>query len=244
METGTTEASHAGGDAANVESGSGVTVDREGTLRLSRASAAFLRVLALASAVAGAWLIDGASRAGLSLGILLLVLSLGSAAIVLGGETFGPDAEGPLDLSARLALGLLGGLLAGLTQAALTRIGGATGLFGLLGVGIDSRLAASEWALRCAWGSGLGLAFGVLFRRLPGTSSVRRGAWFSLLPTAYLLLYYYPITLGVGLLGMRLGFLTPFVVAFVNLVPGAVAGAVMGWGERTDLAPISRPLVG
>ena len=75
--------------------------------------------LALVAAVAGAQVMETGTRLGITGGILLLVAALGLAAVAVGGRPYGPAVEGPLDVSSRIGLGLLGGLLAGLFHGVL-----------------------------------------------------------------------------------------------------------------------------
>lgn len=210
---------------------------------VSRAGAGAALAVALAAGGAGAWLVSAGSRGPVVTGTLLLVAALAAAAVGVAGRPWGPATEGPLDLSTRIALGALGGGLAGVAHGALQWLAGTAGLLDLPGIGVQPGVTLSQWGMRAVSGVALGLAFGLLLRRIPGRSHVERAAWFSLLPTLYMWLWHYPTVLGVGLLGIRVGILTPLVVALFNLAAGVVAGAVMAWGERTELAPLSRPLV-
>lgn len=200
--------------------------------------------LALVAAVAGARFLETGTRLGITGGILLLVAALGLAAVAIGGRPYGPGIEGPLDVSARIGLGILGGLLAGLFHGVLTEVTGGLGLNVWLGVGIDVDLSAADWAMRAVYGSAWGLALGVLYPIVPGGGFAARGATFSLLPSCYLLFVVYPVFMGLGLLGVRQGLLTfPFVL-LGNALAGVLAAWVISWGETTDLAPVSDPLVG
>lgn len=207
-------------------------------------AARLLGALALVAGLAGAGLVGLGTRAGISGGILLLIAAVGLAAIAIGGRPFGPVVEGPLDLSARIGLGLLGGFLAGLLHALLTQLSGDVGLIRLLGVGIDAQLGATEWWLRAAKGSLWGVGLGVFYPLVPGAGFVRKGAYFSLVPSLYTLLVVYPAFLGFGILGVRLGVLTFSVVVIGNAAAGVLAAWAVSWGERTDEAPVSAPLVG
>jgi hypothetical protein len=202
-----------------------------------------LGVLALIAGLAGARLMELGTRIGISSGVLLLVVALGLAAVSIGGRPFGPDVEGPLDLSARMGLGLLGGVLGGLLHGGLTALTGSFGLTLLAGVGIDVDLSAAEWLLRALKGSVWGLGLGVFYPILPGRRFIQKGATFSLLPSLYTLLVVYPVFLGFGIFGTGQGLLTfPFVL-IGNALAGILAAWVISWGERTDVAPVSAPLV-
>ena len=199
--------------------------------------------LALVAAVAGARVIETGTRLGITGGILLLVAALGLAAVAIGGRPYGPAVEGPLDVSSRIGLGLLGGLLAGLFHGILTEVTGGLALTAYLGVGIDIELSAAEWTMRAVYGSAWGLALGLLYPAVPGDGFAVKGAVFSLLPSLYTLLIVYPVFLNLGLLGVRQGAFTfPFVL-IGNALAGLLAAWVVSWGETTDLAPVSDPLV-
>lgn len=202
-----------------------------------------LVLVALLAGLAGAELVGSGSRIGITGGILLLVAALGLGAVAVGCRAFGPGVEGPLDLSARIGLGLLGGVLAGLFHGVLTELAGSSGLTLAMGVGVDVDLSGAEWLLRVVHGAVWGLAFGVAYRVVPGEGFAGKGATFSLLPTFYTLFVVYPVFLGLGLLGVRQGLLTFPLVLLGNALAGVVAAWVISWGERTDLAPVSRPLV-
>lgn len=89
----------------------------------------------------------------------------------------------------------------------------------------------------------MGVALGVLYPLVPGRGFAGKGALFSLLPSMYTLLVVYPVFLGLGLLGVRQGFLTFPLVLLGNAFAGIVAAWVIAWGGETDLAPVSAPLV-
>lgn len=227
------------GDAVMSE---GVTETRAGSGRMS-AMAAGIGAIAVFSGVAGVALLNAGSRLGIEGGIMLLVVALGLAAVALGGRPFGPAEEGPLDLSARLGLGLLGGALAGLAHGVLTEAAGGSGLTLLLGVGIDVELSAAQYLMRALSGSAWGLGLAVLYPLIPGNGFAEKGATYSLLPSLYTLFVVYPVFLGLGLLGVRQGFLTFPLVLIGNAVAGLIAAWVISWGASTDLAPVSDPLI-
>lgn len=174
-------------------------------------------------------------------GVLLLVASLGLVATAVGGVGYGPDVEGRLDLSARLAAGLLGGALGGIAHLLVAWALGLVDLPGLLGVDLTVWLTAGELAGQAATGTLWGLAFGVLYPWLPGEDPVGRGLGFSAVPALWTLAVVFP-DLKYGLFGLELGALTFVVVGVHHLVWGVVVGAVVRWAERTDVAPLSRPL--
>ncbi len=202
-----------------------------------------LGAIGLAAGLGGVGLLDMGTRIGIEGGILLLVAALGLLAVAIGGRPFGPAVEGSLDLSSRLGLGLLGGALAGLVHGLLTVAAGSIGLTLLFRVGIDVDLSAGQYLFRALYGSAWGLALGALYPLIPGDEFAGKGTTFSLLPSLYTLFVVYPVFLGLGLLGVRQGFLTfPFVL-LGNAIAGLVAAWVISWGAETDLAPVSDPLV-
>jgi hypothetical protein len=207
-----------------------------------------LAVMAIAAAGGGLYLLEAASvssralKTNLSGGILLLIVSLAAIAVLLGGRAFGPRAEGPLDLSARIGLGFLGGLLGALTSAATQWGLGLIQIPILFGVAMTGELSNWGAILHVTGGAVWGTLFGVLMPLVPGRTIPSRGAMFSLVPTLYVLLFTFPFEQDVGWFGVGLGVLTFVFVALYNLIWGVVTAGVLAWGERTSLAPVSRAL--
>lgn len=197
-----------------------------------------LGLVALAGAVLA---LRGLDRTGMSAGILLLVAALGLLATAVGQGRWGPEEEGRLDLSARLAVGTLGGLLGGLAYLVAAWLGELCGIPGLLGSGWEVRLGAGAWASRAAFGAGWGLLFGLTLRRIPGRGPVGRGLLFSLAPALWVLLVTFP-GLEFGWFGAGLGVLTFVPVVLYHLAWGAVVGSCLRWARDTELAPLSRRL--
>jgi hypothetical protein len=193
--------------------------------------------------VAGGRLLLAGTSTSVSAGVLLIVGALGGAGVALGSLSFGPTQEGATDLSARIGLGLLGGVLAGLFHGALTEFAGWLDIGVMLGVGLDSSLMSADWMYRATLGSVWGLVLGVVWHYLPGGSAAARGASFGLLLAVWQLFFVYPFRMGLGIAGVEVGLgLIPLVV--VGLVAsGILAGRVIGWGSRTALAPVSAALV-
>jgi hypothetical protein len=197
----------------------------------------------LAAAFSGVAWVQTGSPLGLQGGILLIVLALGLLAVAIAGHPHGPEVEGALDLSSRLGLGLLGGILGGLAHGVATEALGSVELTVLLGVGVDVDLSAAEYLVRAIHGAAWGIGLGLLYPWVPGDGFAAKGAMFSLLPSLYTLLVVYPVFLGLGLLGVRQGFATFPLVLLGNALAGAIAAWVIAWGGETDLAPVSAPLV-
>lgn len=199
------------------------------------------RVASLATLGGGAFLL-ATGRGSESLAILLVIAGLAMAGVLLGGGLYGPEVEGRLDLSARLGLGLLGGVL-GAFATVLARLA-------LVGLGIDRALDVTlpagwtglELAMHVGSGATWGLVFGLLFPHLPGSTPGGRGALFSLVPSLYVLLKVYPMDRGIGVFGAELGTWLFLFVFALNLLWGAVTGATVGWGGTAEDAPVSRPI--
>lgn len=199
-------------------------------------------VAALGLAAGGALLVQGGDRGRVAGGVLLAIAALALAAVALGGAPYGPGVEGRLDLSTRLALGLLGGLLGTGVAIAGQWTLTALGIPDLLRVELPRLEATGGAGLRFLGGGVWGLVLGVLLPWVPGPGVLARGAVFSLLPSLYALLVAFPAELDAGWLGLELGALTFVFVLLLNALWGIVAAGTLGWGERTDLAPLSAPL--
>lgn len=199
--------------------------------------------IAAACLVGGALLLGGGTQSGITAGVLVSIGGLAALALSLGSPAHGPEVEGPLDLSSRIALGLLGGLLGGLAHGAVTWLAVESGLLGLLRTSIDPQLGASGWAVRALLGPVLGLILGVWYGGIPGRNFVSKAAMFASIPTLIAWVDYFPRQLGEGLLGLRLGFATPLVVLAGFVLAAVVMTSVVVWGDRTEHAPLSRPLV-
>ncbi|MEN8144070.1 MAG: hypothetical protein ABFS14_03885 [Gemmatimonadota bacterium] len=191
----------------------------------------------------GALLLSGGTQSGVAAGILVAIVGLAALALSLGSPAHGPEVEGPLDLSSRIALGLLGGLLGGLAHGAVTWLAAGSGFLDLLGTSIDPRLDGSGWAVRALLGPVLGLIMGVWYGGIPGRNFISKAAMFASIPTLIAWVDYFPRQIGEGLLGLRLGLATPLVVLAGFVIAAVVVSSVLVWGDRTEYAPLSRPLV-
>ncbi len=193
-------------------------------------------------AIAGGRLLLVGSTSAVSAGVLLIVAALAGAGVALGSLPFGPGTEGPVDLSTRIGLGLLGGLLAGLLHGVMTEMAGWLGVASALGAGIDVNLSAAEWWSRSMLGSVGGLFLGLSWQFLPGRGNDQRGAAFGLLLAVWQLFFVYPFRLGLGVAGIDAGAGVVPLVLVGLIVSGALAGRIIGWGGKTSLAPLSAPL--
>lgn len=193
--------------------------------------------------IAGARLLLMGDRLALTGGVLLCAAGIAAAGVAVGSPAYGADVEGRLDLSTRLGLGLLGGLLAGLAHGVLTLSAGWLGLPGLLGTGLDVELSAIEWWNRASAGAIWGLALGAVYPLLPEGSFAKRGATFGLLVALLQLFYVYPFRLGLGLAGLDLGWGVVPLVALGTVLAGIVAAWPIAWAARRTDAPLSEPLV-
>ena len=196
------------------------------------------RVVSLACLAGGAYLIS--SGGPVSGSILLLVIGLGATGVAIGAGDYGTRTEGPLDLSARLGLGLLGGALGGATVLITRWALVSLGIPEAMGVELTAVWSGSG-ALLADLGSATvwGMVLGIVYPHVPGLTGGGRGALFSLVSSLYVLLWVYPGE-GLGLFGVELGGLAFAFVIGLNAVWGAVTGSAIGWGETTEEAPVSR----
>lgn len=193
--------------------------------------------------IAGARLLLLGDRLSLTGGVLLCVAGLAAGAVGVGSTPYGVGVEGRLDLSTRLGLGLLGGLLAGLGHGVLTLVAGWLDLPGLLGAGLDLHLGVAAWWNRVVAGAIWGVALGAVYPILPAGSFLKRGATFGLLLALFQLFYVYPFRLDLGLAGLDLGWGVVPLVGAGAILAGALAAWPLAWAERgTDGSP-SAPLV-
>ncbi len=206
-------------------------------------TAVILLTVTIVLGLAGARLLISGGRSAITGGILLLIGALAAEAVAFGGRAWGPEVEGSLDLSSRLGLGVLGGMLAGLFHAILTLSAGWTGLAALLGSGIDVQLSAADWGVRLLHGVAWGFLLGLAWRLIPGADFVGKGLVFSLVVSAYVLLIRFPFFVGVGFLGIEFGVFTSVLVLVGNALAAVLAAGVIAWGARSPDRPVSQPLV-
>lgn len=226
-------------DGGDVEK-TGVTARREeapGAIPPAVAAA-----VAALSGLAATWLFARGTPATISGAVLAAVVGLAAIAVVLGAEAYGADVEGPLGLSTRLGLGLLGGFLGALVSAAAEWLLGGLGITLALGVEITGRFSAAALGQHVLGGAVWGLIFGAALPVLPGGTVLRRALIFVPVPALWMLLKVFPVDRGVGALGVELGALTFLFVLLFWWLWALTAGWLMAWGARTTSGPLDRPL--
>ena len=200
-----------------------------------------LRIAGLLLAYGGVVMLGRLDRTGVSAGVLLLVAALALLGVGIGRAGESPDAGGRLDLSTRLAVGLLGGGLGGLAYLAVALAGDAVGVPDLFGSGWVVSADAARWGSEAARGAVWGVVLGLVLPWLPGRDPLRQGAVFAVVPALWVGLVTFP-GLEFGTFGVRLGTLTMVSVLLYHGVWGLVAGGALRWARETEHAPLSRPL--
>jgi hypothetical protein len=136
--------------------------------------------------------------------------------------------------SALFAVCFVAGLLGALANSLFLWGAGEWGLSNLIGVKIAPNLKTSWLYPRMIFGGlwGLGYFFTVGVPR-HRRYWVRKGLWFSLLPSALTLFYLFPQVENKGLAGLDLGMLTPLLVVVANMVWGIFTGFFtrLFWGR-------------
>ena len=136
--------------------------------------------------------------------------------------------------SALFAVCYVAGLLGALGSSLFLWGAGEWNLIGLIGVNVAPRLSQAWIYPRLIvgglWGLGYFFTVGTPRQR---SRWVRKGLWFSLLPSAFQLFYLYPYVEQQGLAGFDLGMLTPLLIVFSNLVWGLFTGFFtrLFWGR-------------
>ncbi len=199
-------------------------------------------VLAVVAFGAGMRLTVRGSPNSMGLGILLLIGGLAFTAVAVAQRAYGPDREGPLDLSARLGLGLLGGFLAALSVRLAIWLAARIGFLGLLGIPLASWGDVVFLGLGTVQAVLWGVAFGILYPLVPGSGFPAKGALFGLLAGLYVLLKTLPFDVGGGWLGVDIAPLAFVPVVLFALVWGLACAATIEWGASAGEAPVSRHL--
>jgi len=193
--------------------------------------------------IAGVRLLLIGGQVAISGGVLLAVGAIAAAGVAFGGRADGASVEAQPDLSSRIGLGLLGGVLAGLLHGTLTAVAGWWGVAALLGAGIDVELSTFDWWNRAALGGLLGIGLGFVYPLLAGESFIGKGAWAGLLLAAWQLFYVYPFLLGLGPAGIDAGWGVAPLVVVCAVIAGVAAAWLVAWGGRQRDEPLSAPLV-
>ena len=199
------------------------------------------RIAALLLAYGGAVMLGRLDRTGVSVGVLLLVAALALLGVGVGRPGDGPGSVDRLDLSTRLAVGLLGGGLGGMAYLAAALAGDVIGLPDLVASGWVVSADPARWGAEAARGAVWGVLFGLALPWLPGGNPVRQGAIFALLPALWVGLVTFP-GLEFGTFGVRLGTLTMVPVLLYHLMWGLVTGGALRWARETEHGPLSRSL--
>lgn len=129
------------------------------------------------------------------------------------------------NLSLIFAAGSLGGLVKGLTAW----LGGASGLNALLGSQLAPALTPVWVYQHMVWGGLWAFLFLLPLRKL---SYVSLGVIYSLPQTVISLLVLMP-QMQQGLLGLRLGYTTPFLILFFGFVWGMATGLWLKWSRES-----------
>jgi hypothetical protein len=130
----------------------------------------------------------------------------------------------------KLSLYFAAGSLGGLVNSLAVWLSGAYGVSAALDVAIAPRLTPGWLYPRVVWGGLWGLLF---FLPLVKNRFVLRGLILSLGPTLVQLGYIYPNVLHKGMLGMKLGTLTPVLVILFNAIWGVAAALWLRLVDRS-----------
>jgi hypothetical protein len=134
--------------------------------------------------------------------------------------------ESVMDLTMRnLSLVFVAGCWGALLNSLAVWSFGALGIAPALGVKIAPALTPAFLYPRLVWGGLWGLLFLIPLGR---RSFLARGLLFSLGPTLVQLFVVFP-HVHKGVMGLQLGYLTPLMVVFYNVVWGLGAGLWLNW---------------
>lgn len=161
---------------------------------------------------------------------------------VQDGEGAVASARRAVNLSERMGLGPLAGLLGGAVVVGVAWAVTGIGLADLVGVEAGAHGGVPDVGRRLWTGAVWGLLLGIFYPRMPGRSAMSRAVIFSLIPAVWALLVEYPLLRGQGWAGVELGGLAFVLVLLLHLVWGATVGAVFQWGELTSEEDLDRPL--
>ncbi|MBD1898161.1 hypothetical protein [Coleofasciculus sp. FACHB-129] len=127
--------------------------------------------------------------------------------------------------SRKLTLVFAAGALGGLANSLAVWLFGVLGITAALGVKIAPALTPDWLYPRIVWGGLWGFLFVLPFLRYPSwlRGIVLRGIVYSLAPTLAQLLIVFSVKANQGLLGLKLGVLTPLFILFFNAIWGIAA---------------------
>lgn len=120
-------------------------------------------------------------------------------------------------LGKKLSLAFAAGALGGLINSVAVWLFGVLGITAALGVKIAPNFTPDWLYPRIVWGGLWGFLFLIPFLR---HGYLWRGLLYSLAPTLAQLLIVFPVKANQGLMGLKLGVLTPLLVLFFNAIWG------------------------
>jgi hypothetical protein len=123
------------------------------------------------------------------------------------------------------AAGALGGVITSVLLWGLGRYG----ILPIINVRLAPGLSTALLYPNIVWG---GIWAQLLLLPLIKSRVLARGLVISIGPTAYHLLYLFPFITGSGFLGLKLGTLTPLVIAATNAVWGIATVLWLRWSDR------------
>ena len=136
--------------------------------------------------------------------------------------------------SALFAVCFVAGLLGAVCSSLFLWGADQWGLTELLRVRLDQSLTLQAFYQPMFFGG----LWGLLYFFTIGTPRqrrhwIRKGLWFSLIPSLAAIFYVYPSVKNLGLAGFQLGLLTPLLIVLMNLVWGFFTGffARLLWGR-------------
>ncbi|HEU0265653.1 MAG TPA: hypothetical protein VFR01_08010 [Geobacterales bacterium] len=122
-------------------------------------------------------------------------------------------------MTKRLSAAFVGGLLGALVDSFNIWILGRAGITDQLGISLKPEFTPSWLYPRLVWGGIWALLLVIPFAT---SRPLLRGALFSLIPSAMVLLVVFP-GMGKGMFGLGFGLLTPVLVILLNIIYGMVA---------------------
>jgi hypothetical protein len=133
-----------------------------------------------------------------------------------------------------VSLSYAAGSLGGLANSLIAWLSGTIGINAILGVHMAPAFTPPWLYPRLVWGGLWGFLFLLpLLKRSP----VLRGVVYSLGPTLVQLFLVFPFKLGQGMMGLKLGIMTPLLVVVFNVVWGVAASL---WLNTMEGRPLTR----